>query len=95
VRSVGQVNLNTAAPIVMRAMGLSDAEIGTVLSTRRDTPYITVPGQFGGRGFAVTTRTFRVLAEGIVHGKVAARITAVLRRQSESDITVLEWSSTQ
>jgi type II secretory pathway component PulK len=95
VRSVGQVNLNTAAPIVMRAMGLSDAEIGTVLSTRRDTPYITVPGQFGGRGFAVTTRTFRVLAEGIVHGKVGARITAVLRRQSESDITVLEWSSTQ
>ena len=95
VRSVGQVNLNTAAPIVMRAMGLSEAEIGTVLMTRRDTPYITVPGAFGGRGFAVTTRTFRVVAEGIVHGRVGARITAVLRRQSESDITVVEWSGAQ
>ena len=95
VRSVGQVNLNTAEPIVLRAMGLSEAEIGTVLMTRRNSPYITVPGTFGGRGFAVSTRTFRVAAEGIVNGRVGARITAVVRRQSESDIAVVEWSSAQ
>jgi general secretion pathway protein K len=95
VRSVGQVNLNTAPPLVLRAMGLSEAEIGTVLMTRKDTPYISVPGQFGGRGFAVSTRTFRVIAEGIVHGRVGARITAVIRRQSESEITILEWSGVQ
>lgn len=95
VRSVGQVNLNTAGPLVLRAMGLSEAEIGTVTLTRREAPYVQVPGQFGGRGFAVTTRTFRVVAEGIVHGRVGARITAVLRRQSENDITVLEWSGVQ
>ena len=95
VRSVGQVNLNTAPPLVLRAMGLSEAEIGTVLMTRKDTPYISVPGQFGGRGFAVSTRTFRVVAEGVMHGRVGARITAVIRRQSESDITIVEWSGAQ
>ena len=56
---------------------------------------MTVPGQFGGRGFAITTRTFRVNAEGIMNGRVAARITAVLRRQSEVEIAVLEWSGVQ
>jgi general secretion pathway protein K len=95
VRSVGQININTTSPLVLRALGLSDAEAGAVIQTRRDTPYVTVPGQFGGRGFSVTTRTFRVTAEGIVHGRVAARITAVLRRQSETDIAVVEWSGVQ
>ena len=95
VRTVGQVNINTAAPIVLRALGLSDAEITTVIQTRRDTPYATVPGPFAGRGFATATRTFRVHAEGIVHGRVAARITAVLRRNSQSEIAVLEWSGAQ
>ena len=92
VRTTGQVNINTATPLVLRAFGLSDAEAGTVIQTRRDAPYVTVPGPFAGRGFATTTRTFRVTAEGIVHGRVAARITAVLRRQSENEIVVLDWS---
>ena len=95
VRTLGQVNINTASPLVLRAFGLSDAEIATVIQTRRDTPYTTVPGPFAGRGFSVTTRTFRVSAEGIVHGRVAARITAVLRRNSVSDIAVVEWSGLQ
>lgn len=92
VRTVGQVNLNTAGPLVLRALGLSDAEATTVIQTRRDTPYVTVPGPFAGRGFAVSTRTFRVVAEGIVHGRVAARITAVVRKQGPTDVLVLEWS---
>jgi general secretion pathway protein K len=95
VRSMGQVNLNTAGPLVLRALGLSDAEIGTVILTRRETPYVSVPGPYAGRGFAVTSRTFRVTAEGIMHGRVAARITAVLRRQSESQILMLEWSGAE
>ena len=95
VRTVGQVNLNTAGPVVLRTLGLSDAEIATVVQTRRETPYMIVPGPFAGRGFAVTTRTFRVSAEGIVHGRVATRITAVLRRNSPSDITIIEWSGLQ
>ena len=95
VRSTGQVNINTAGPLVLRALGLSEAEIVSVMQTRRETPYQIVPGQFGGRGLNATTRTFRVTAEGIMHGRVAARITAVLRRQSENEITVLEWSGVQ
>jgi general secretion pathway protein K len=95
VRSTGQININTAGPLVLRALGLSDAEALTVIQTRRETPYIVVPGQFGGRGLSATTRTFRVTAEGIMHGRVAARITVVLRRQSDTDIAVLEWSGVQ
>jgi general secretion pathway protein K len=95
IRTVGQVNLNTAGPLVLRAVGLSDAEVATVLQTRHDGPYLIVPGTFAGRGFAVTTRTFRVYAEGIVHGRVAARITAVVRRNSLADIAIVEWSGLQ
>jgi general secretion pathway protein K len=95
VRSTGQVNINTAGPLVLRALGLSEAEIVSVMQTRRETPYQIVPAQFGGRGLNATTRTFRVTAEGIMHGRVAARITAVLRRQSENEISVLEWSGVQ
>jgi len=95
VRTVGQVNLNTAGPLVLRALGLSEAEVTTVLQARREAPYLVVPGPFAGRGFAVTTRTFRVHAEGIVHGRVAARITAVLRRNSASDIAIADWSGLQ
>jgi general secretion pathway protein K len=95
VRTLGQVNLNTAGPLVLRALGLSDAEVATVIQTRKDTPYTLVPGPFAGRGFAITTRTFRVYGEGIVHGRVAARITAVLRRNSMSDIAIIEWSGLQ
>ena len=92
VRTTGQVNINTAGTLVLRGLGLSDAEIGTVVQTRRETPYNAVPGPMAGRGFTVATRTFRVTAEGIVNGRVAARITAVLRKQAENHILVLEWS---
>jgi general secretion pathway protein K len=95
VRSVGQININTAGPVVLRALGLSEAEITTVLQTRRDTPYAVVPGPFAGRGLTVTTRTFRVEAEGSVHGRVAARLTAVVRRQSDGSVSILDWSGVQ
>jgi general secretion pathway protein K len=95
VRTVGQININTASPLVLRALGLSTAEIELLIQTRRQVPYNAVPGQFGGRGFAITTRTFRVSAEGIMNGRVAARISAVLRRQSDTEIAVLEWSGVQ
>jgi general secretion pathway protein K len=95
VRSVGQININTAGPLVLRGLGLSEAEISTVLQTRRDTPYAIVPGPMAGRGLTVTTRTFRVQAEGIVNGRVAARLTAVLRRQGDGAVSILEWSGVQ
>jgi hypothetical protein len=36
-----------------------------------------------------------VEAEGIMHGRVAARLTAVLRRNSPSELVVVEWSGVQ
>jgi general secretion pathway protein K len=95
VRSVGQININTVGPVVLRALGLSEAEITTIIQTRRETPYAVVPGPFAGRGLTVTTRTFRVQAEGIVNGRVAARLTAVVRRQGDGAVSILEWSGVQ
>jgi type II secretory pathway component PulK len=95
VKTAGQVNINTMGPRVARALGLSDAEFGLVAQTRRDAPFTSVPGQFGGRGLTAATRTFRVEAEGIVGGQVRARLTAIVQRRTGTDgdgIAVLEWS---
>jgi general secretion pathway protein K len=98
VRTAGQVNINTAPPLVLRALGLSTAEVSTVVQSRRDAPYTDLR-QFGGRGVGFssppTTRTFRVHAEGILNGRVGARLTAVVRRNSPSEIVVVEWSGVQ
>lgn len=95
VRTPGQVNLNTAAPLVLRAVGLSEAEVTDVVQSRRDAPYPNVPGRFAGRGLTATTRTVRVEAEGLVDGRVRARLTAILQRRgaagSES-VQVVGWS---
>lgn len=93
VKSLGQVNLNTARAPVLRAMGLAEAEIAEILQARREAPYATV-GRFAGRGLAVTTRTFRIEAEGLVEGEVRARLSAIIQKraaQGTSAVTVLEW----
>jgi type II secretory pathway component PulK len=95
VKSPGQVNLNTAPCVVLKALALGDAECTAVDQARRDGPYTTVPGQFGGRGLATTTRTFRVDAEGLVGGEVRARLTAIVQRRADAandSMAVLEWS---
>ena len=95
VKSPGQVNLNTASCVVLRALGFGDAECSAVEQARRDGPYTTVPGQFGGRGLSLTTRTYRVEAEGIIDGQPRARLTAIIQRRTDSggdNVTVLEWS---
>jgi general secretion pathway protein K len=89
-----QINLNTAPPLVLRALGLADAEISEIQQSRRDGPYPNL-GRFGGRGFALTSRTFRVEAEGLVDGRVRARVTAIVQKRSEAGragIAILEWS---
>ncbi len=97
VKSLGQVNINTAGPPVLRAMGLAEAEVVEILQARRLTPYATV-GRFAGRGLVVTTRTFRIEAEGLVEGEVRAKITAIVQKRAEqagSAVAVLEWSGAQ
>ena len=94
VKTAGQININTATPLVLAALGLSAAEISEIVQARRVAPYTAVPATFGGRGLATQTRTFRIEAEGIVDGRVAARVTAVLQRRDGTPpaVTVLEWS---
>jgi general secretion pathway protein K len=95
VKSPGQVNINTASCVVLRALTVGDAECSAIEQSRREGPYTTVPGQFGGRGLGLTTRTYRVDAEGIIDGQVRARLSAIIQRRTESagdTVTVLEWS---
>ena len=94
VKTPGQVNINTAGPVVMRALNISDAEYAEIVQSRREQPYVNV-GRFGNRGLAATTRTFRVQAEGIVDGQVRARVTAIVQKRADSGtetVAVLEWS---
>ncbi|MGH7388658.1 MAG: general secretion pathway protein GspK [Candidatus Rokuibacteriota bacterium] len=97
VKTRGQVNINTASEPVLRAHGLSDAEVSLILQTRSDEPFFTPPSQFGGRGFVVNTQTFRIEAEGLVGDRVQARITAVVQRRADpaatggAGVAYLEW----
>jgi general secretion pathway protein K len=95
VKSPGQVNLNTATCPVLRALNLGEAECSIVEQTRREGPYTSLPGQFGGRGLSLTTRTYRVEAEGLIDGQVRARLTAIVQRRAEAGgegVRILEWS---
>ena len=95
VKSPGQVNLNTASCVVLRALTLGDAECSSVEQARREGPYTSVPGPFGGRGLSLTTRTYRVEADGLIDGQVRATLSAIIQRRTEAagdTVTVLEWS---
>jgi general secretion pathway protein K len=95
VKTPGQVNINTATPCAMQALGLSDAEISEIIQSRSLAPY-TTPGRFGGRGFRATTQTFRIEAQGIVDGRVAARVSAIVQKRTQGTpptVPILEWSA--
>jgi general secretion pathway protein K len=95
VRGRGAVNMNTAPPEVLGALGLSTAEITEIVQARRiEGPYASLPGKFGNRNLSTATQTFRIEAEGIVDDRVAARLIAIVQRRAEgtSPVTVLEWA---
>jgi general secretion pathway protein K len=88
------VNLNTASPLVLKALGLSDAEIADVVQTRARAPYPSVPGRFASRGLAVGSSVFRIEAEGRVAGVVRSRVVAIVqrgRRNAPLEATILSW----
>ena len=78
----GVINLNTAPRGILRALRLSEAEVGDVLQARVSTPYTFVPGRFAGRGLGVGSQTFRIEAEGFVAGEPRARVVAIVQRRS-------------
>jgi general secretion pathway protein K len=92
---VTAVNLNTAGPPVLKALGLSDAEIADVVRTRVRAPYPSVPGRFAGRGFTVGSSSFRIEAEGVVAGVARRRVVALVQRgadqQSRLDVAIVSW----
>jgi len=95
-RSRGTVNINTAPPAVLSALGLSDAEISNIVQERANNPYPTVPGRFGGRRVTVGSTTFRIDAEGIVGGEPKARIVAIVLKSTGGagtppTVTVMSW----
>jgi general secretion pathway protein K len=75
------VNLNTASPLILSALGLSDAEIQEAVSARVRAPYTVVPTRWTGHGLGVGSVTFRVEAEGRVDGARPTRIVAVVGRR--------------
>jgi general secretion pathway protein K len=90
------VNINTAAAPVLKAYGLSDAEIAEVLEARLRAPYPSVPGRFGGRSLTVGSNVFRIEAEGVVAGVPRSRIVAVVQRGREDaplEPKILSWRS--
>ncbi len=84
VHGGGQVNINTASPTVLKALGLSDAEVSEILQARLNAPYPTVPPRFVGRGLSISTRTFRVEAQGFVNGQPTARVVAIVQKRTDT-----------
>jgi general secretion pathway protein K len=76
------VNMNTAPAPVLKALGLSDAEVTEITQTRTKTPYSSVPARFGGKGVGVASATFRIEAEGLIAGEPRARIVAIVQRRT-------------
>ena len=92
--ALNAVSLNSAPPPVLKAVGLSDAEIADVVQTRVRAPYLSVPGRFAGRGLTVGSGTFRIEADGAVGGIPRSHIVAVVRRGRPGrplDVTIVAW----
>jgi general secretion pathway protein K len=96
----GTVNMNTAPEPVLKALGLSDAEVSDITQGRAREPYAAVPARFAGRGLAVGSATFRIEAEGLMGGELRARIVVIVQRRAgqvtgrgtpDSRVAVLSW----
>jgi general secretion pathway protein K len=92
--ALNAVSLNAAPAPVLKAAGLSDAEVDEVVRTRVRTPYAAVPGRFAGRGLSTGSPIFRIEAEGLIGGVSRSQLVAVVRRGRPGrvlDVTVLSW----
>jgi general secretion pathway protein K len=82
VRSRGfSININTAPKLILKALGLSDAEIGNIVQSRASQPFPSPPPLYTTRArFTVNTVTFRIEAEGMIAGQPRARQVAVVQK---------------
>jgi general secretion pathway protein K len=91
------VNVNTVGKEVSRAYNVSEAGFSNVEQSRRNGPLQSAAGtEFVGKGaVTVTSRTFRIEAQGLIEGQVRARLTAVVQKradQSGENVVVREWT---
>ena len=81
--------------MLFRSLNVGEADFSDIEQTRRVRPFTSPSGKFAGKGFAVTSRTFRVEAQGIVEGQVRARLSAVVQKRNDQNgenVVVREWS---
>jgi len=77
------VNMNTAPAPVLKALGLSDAEVTEITQTRTKTPYTSATAtRFVRARVGYSSATFRIEAEGLIAGEPRARIVAIVQRRS-------------
>lgn len=75
----GAINANTAEPAVLKAMGLSDAQISTIVQQRRTQPFDA--GHPPPAGLAVTSSAFSFSVEArTATGRGLAHLRAVIDR---------------
>ena len=93
-KTAGQVNVNTAGPVVLCGMGASEAQISSIIQGRRETPYGSVTEAASTlQNMTHVSQTFRIEAEGLIDGRPRASLTAIVhRRLAPTTIVVLEWS---
>ena len=95
VRTGGQVNINTARKNVLRALNLAEAQIAQIVATRCEGPLIPATiTPYSGRGLTTTSRTFRIEAKGLVDGRLASHVTAVVQKRPDQDggaMMMMEW----
>jgi type II secretory pathway component PulK len=100
VRSRGTINLNTAPKLVLKAAGLSEAEVDDVVQSRGAQAYGSVPARYTSRGstrFTVGSATFRIEATGLIGGEPRARMLAIVQRSvgaqtgAAPTLTVYAW----
>jgi general secretion pathway protein K len=81
------VNINTAPPPVLAALGLPDAGISGIVQSRARTPYGIVPGHLADYGLSVSSTTFRIEAEGWVTEGRKTRVVAIVQRRNPQPST--------
>jgi general secretion pathway protein K len=87
------VNVNTVGPVVLCAMGVSDAQMSDIMQGRLEAPLSVPPGNLGNNAsfFVTTTQTFRIESEGLIEGRPRASVTAIVQKRNNISV-VLEWS---
>ena len=80
---------------MVRALACPMPSSREIEQARRLGPLFRPCSEFAGRDLAVTSRTFRIEALGLVDGQVRARLTAIVQKRTDDRgeaVAVLEWS---